>query len=692
MENTQYINKELSWVDFNKRVLDEACNEKLPLMEQLKFIAITSSNFDEFFMVRMASLYRAINSGKLHSCPSGLSNEEILNTLSENIHAMMNRQEKHLMKKLLPTLKEAGLRFIKPDKLTHKQISYLEQHFINSVMPVLTPRKIEEEQKLIDMVTNKHIEVVFLFKNGDKALIQVPGNLQRFIQIEEKKHNFVLLEDLICYFGNRLFPGKSIHTQISFRLTRDADMSVDEERDEDFMSAMEEVIQERDHSFPVRLEIRDNSPDLKLFIKENLGLSDREIYSRKAPLSLKDFMQLSFLSGLTKYQIPGWNPQIHPELDDDTPLWETLRKKDILLHHPYDSYKPVIRMVKEAADDEDTVAIKMTLYRTSGDSPIVKALIKAAENGKQVVVLVELKARFDEGQNLHWADKLRKAGAVVIYGVTTLKVHAKAIYIVRRESGSFRSYLHMGTGNYNDSTAKLYVDMGLMTCRKELCRDAMLFFNAITGYSDVSALEHLAMAPFTLRKKQTELIEREMERAAAGQKAVITAKMNSLVDEQIINHLYKASQAGVKIKLNVRGMCSLVPGVKGLSENITVISVIDRYLEHTRAFHFHNNGEDEVYMSSADWMTRNLDKRVELLFPVSDISLKKEVLDCLKVYFTDNSQAWELHNNGQWKRKSPDKGEKKIRVQELFYNKAVKRAGNLQQKNIRSFKVRRDPV
>ena len=501
----------------------------------------------------------------------------------------------------------------------------------------------------------------------------------------------VLLEDILLARGDRFFPGRKVRSSCLFRLTRDADMGVDEERDENFIEAMEEILERREGSFPVRLEIR-GAKEPAEYLQDFLALPEENIFHLKAPLKLRDFFRLAFLSGYDhlRSSLPG--PRIPQDLDDDENLWEAMKDRDILLHHPYESYTPVIRMVEEAADDPATLAIKMTLYRTSGESPIVEALIRAAERGVQVTALVELKARFDEGANIGWATRLEKAGAIVIYGLVVLKVHAKMLMVVRREDDGIHRYVHLATGNYNDFTAKLYTDMGLMTSQEDYTREAALVFNAITGYSSEPQLATLAMAPFSLRRETLRLIRREEKRARSGEEARITAKMNSLVDPEIIEALYRASAEGVRIDLNVRGICCLRSGVKGLSENIRVVSIIDSFLEHTRAFMYYNGGRPEVYLSSADWMTRNLDRRVELMFPITSDQHKKRIIIGLERYFRDNRQAWTLGPDDHWTRVKPSHGEREYRAQMEFAGYVAAKADNREIEEKKALKVRRKPA
>jgi polyphosphate kinase len=510
---------------------------------------------------------------------------------------------------------------------------------------------------------------------GRLAIVQVPSNMQRFVGLPiGKTVRFALLDDLVMFFGHRLFPGYTVNERTLFKVTRDADVGVDEDRDDDFIAAMEEVLVNRQNSWPVRLSISADSEELQSRIALALGLGENDVYPMEGPIDLKGFMELANLSGFERLRFPV--RQVRPPfvVSEDNTVWDEIRKRDIVLHLPYESFSPVVDFVETAATDPAVIAIKMTLYRTSGDSPIVKALTRAARSGKQVTAVVELKARFDEEQNIAWSSRLEQAGAIVVYGAARLKVHAKAILVVRREEdGLARRYVHLSTGNYNDRTARLYGDLSLFTANPTICAETGLFFNMITGLSALSELRHMSMAPFDLKRRIVSMIDRESERSSPESPGLIAAKMNSLCDREIIDALYRASRAGVKIMLNVRGICQLVPGLKGLSENITVVSVIGRYLEHARICYFRNGGAEELYLSSADWMTRNLDKRIELLFPVYGDEASERVYDLLMAYFLDNAKARALVSSGHWHRVNAAEGEARFSVQEYFHEDSGRR-------------------
>ncbi len=699
-----YTNREQSWAHFNERVLKEGLNKSNPVLERLKFLAIVSSNFDEFFMVRVARLIREARTGDRVRCPSGQRPARILKKLTGHIHEIVAAQTDCMTREVLPKLAREGLQIVRRSNYSDAQTDELRTWFAQDVFHALTPIALAPGKDLVPLVSNLQLYLAFLLepvRGGDAdeedaprlAVVQVPPGMDRFRYLEHSADKQIItpLEDVIMTCSRQLFPGRKITDRAVFRVTRDADLSVDEERDEDFVEAMAELLVQREHSRPVRLEIDTDSKALRERLRVELQLDERDIYDIDGPLDLKGFMQLCFRRGFDHLRNDSWPPQQPVDIPVDADLFELLKEKEVLLHHPYESYDAVVNLIERAAADPEVLAIKMTLYRTSGNSPIIKALARAAENGKQVTALVELKARFDEGQNLGWAELLERAGVIVIYGLAHLKVHAKAVLIVRQEPNGIVRYYHMGTGNYNDKTAKLYTDMGLMGTREDLSYELALFFNAITGYASAPNLRKLTMAPHGLRARFTALIEREMERAETEGHGLIIAKMNSLVDPGIIKQLYKASQAGVEIKLNIRGICCLQPGIKGVSENITVVSVVDRYLEHSRIFYFENGGAEEIYLASADWMTRNLNRRVELMFPVEDPRHITRLRDALSVYFDDNRTAHVLRADGTYVRRKRKKGEKPCRSQEVFYRMFSHQAESREKTPYKEFVVRRKP-
>jgi len=688
----RYFNRDLSWVDFNARVLGEALRRDLPVLDRLKFLTIVASNFDEFFMVRVAAIKRAqwMNLGQ---DPSGLMPEEQLTHIAEKIRHITKQTYECLNQEVLPDLAKAGLELIRPDSYSQTQFEYLENLFQKEVFPILTPLRLEEEREPPSM-GNLKLHGAFLLDSGQVAIVQIPTALDRIVWLPPEPNQvkpWALLDDIVMKWAYRLFNGYTIKEAMLFKITRDADFSVDEERDEDFVEAMTEVLQNREHSWPVRLSCTGNSPILKERIARLIKLEAIDIYEMPGPIDLRSLSELAFIKGFDQYREPPW-PALWPvDLSEDEPLWDTVHQRDVLLQFPYHAFDPVVRFVQDAATDPRVLSIKITLYRTSGDSPIVKALEQAARNGKQVTVLVELKARFDEERNITWASRLEQAGVIVVYGIAQLKVHAKICLVVRREENGICRYVHLSTGNYNDKTARLYSDLSLFTTNPQIAQDATLFFNMITGYSVIQSTQQLVIAPVNLKRRLIELIDREAKRSSQEYPGRIVAKLNSLADVEVINALYRANQAGVSIQLNIRGICMLVPGVPGLSEHIQVVSIVDRYLEHSRILYFANGGAEELYISSADWMSRNLDRRIELMVPVLDHSIAGTVKEVLFSYFKDNTHSHELGSDGRWTRRSPEPKEQAFRVQEFLYTE-LKKASEISRTAPRQeFVVRRRP-
>ncbi len=709
-EALRYFSRDLSWLEFNARVLDEARDASNPLLERWRFLCIVASNFDEFFMVRVASLKRQQAKGLSAGDPSGMSPETQLARISERAKEIVAAKYECLWGDILPALEQEGIVWARAGEYGGSQRGFVRDFFTREVFPVLTPVRYEPGTPL-PVSGNNRLHIAFLLQSDGQsdmqrlaaddgggrellAVVQLPPVLDRIIYVPAKEHGiaFTLLEDVIVENAEQLFPGYRVVGQGCFRVTRDADLGVDEERDEDFVEAMEQVLESREHSEAVRLTVAQNSEAVGERLRDALGLDGRDVYAKGSPLALGDLMALSNLTGFDHLRNESMPPMPPRDLAEEESFFSILKRRDAFLHQPYESFEPVIRLVEQAAADPQVLAIKMTLYRTSGESPIVRALEEAAENGKQVTVLIELKARFDEQRNIRWAERLERAGVIVIYGIARLKVHAKALMIVRRESEGVVRYVHLGTGNYNDKTANLYTDYGMLTTREDIAYETNLFFNAISGYSAIPALNRLALAPVGLKTRLLQLIEREAQRASTDTPGLIMAKLNSLSHPEIIEALYRASQAGVQVKLNVRGICMLVPGVAGRSENITVVSIVDRFLEHGRAFYFHNGGAWEVYLSSADWMPRNLDRRVELLFPVDSMPLKKRVKGILEVFFRDNVKSRILQPDGSWIRRSPQSGESPVRSQQLFYEEALEYAAAGEPANRKEFSVRRKPA
>ena len=649
-----FYNRELSWLKFNLRVLKEAMVKEAPLLERLKFVAISASNLDEFFMVRVAGLWSNYDNGIEKRDASGLSVKEQLDAISEAAHAQVRTQTKYLMA-LMAELDAVGLHFRRVGDLSEMGRDWLEEYYREVVYPVLTPMAVDASRPfpfLANKTLNLAVELVKADGEHSMGLIQVPSVLDRITEVvPEGRRTFVFLEDIIASHCNDLFKGCHILDLVPFRVTRDSDLDIEEEDSVDLMKEVEESLRKRKRGVTVRLELfKTNNTRIKKFLEENLDVTDMEVYEINGALDPTCFFKFTGMKGMWPWLYEPFVPQRPLELPEDGDLFAAIREKDILLHHPYESFDPVVKLVSDAADDPQVLAIKQTLYRVSGNSPIVAALARAAENGKQVTVLVELKARFDEENNILWARRLEKAGCHVIYGLVGLKTHAKIILIVRREDNGIKRYLHLGTGNYNDSTAKLYTDLGLMTANDEFGSDASAFFNLLSGYSEPPVWNKLVMAPLGLREKIYALIDNEIEMVKAGKQGHIIAKMNSLIDQPVIQKLYEASAAGVHIDLIVRGICGLRTGIEGISENITVRSIVGRQLEHSRIFWFANGGEEQLYLSSADWMPRNLNDRVELFFPIETEEHIQRIKGLLDLYLRDNVGAHMMQSNGTYRR------------------------------------------
>jgi len=670
-----FFNRELSWLKFNLRVLKEAEVENIPLLERLRFVAISASNLDEFFMVRVAGLHSQLEGGINRKDAAGLSVEAQLRDISHDAHEQMQLKYQHFFA-LLRKLKQENIVFKKPRALTPGGKEWLENYYQTVVFPVLTPMAVDASRPfpfLANKSLNLIIELINRNQEASMAFVQVPSVLPRVIAVEEgaNQTSYVYLEDLIMDHCPALFKGCKIITVAPFRITRDSDLDVDEDETEDLLKEIEKSLRKRKRGAAVRLEIDQSATTTaKQFLITNLDLDKDEVYEIKGPLDLTFLFKFFDLPGMDKWQYQPFVPEQPAEVDPNESLFTQIKEHDILVHHPYESFDPVVKLIAQAASDPAVLAIKQTLYRVSGNSPIVAALAKAAENGKQVTVLVELKARFDEENNIVWARRLEEAGCHVIYGLVGLKTHSKIILIVRKEEDGIKRYVHLGTGNYNDKTAKLYTDIGLMTANDEFGTDASAFFNVLSGYSEPPVWNKLVMAPLGLRQKFYDLIDREIKNAQLGKKAHLIAKMNSLIDQPVMEKLYEASCQGVKIELIVRGICGLRPGLKNISENITVRSIIGKFLEHSRIFWFANGGEEEVYLSSADWMPRNLNDRVELLFPVENSLHIKKIKHVLTLCLTDNVGAHIMQSNGVYRRVSA-KGKKAISVQATLTREAI---------------------
>lgn len=649
-----FYNRELSWLKFNLRVLKEAMVKDTPLLERLKFIAISASNLDEFFMVRVAGLWSNFDSGVEKRDASGMSVHEQLVAISQAAHEQVRTQTKSLIA-LMAEMDAVKLHFRRVKDLSELGKDWLEEYYREVVFPVLTPMAVDASRPfpfLANKTLNLAVELIKADGEHSMGLIQVPSVLDRIVEVEpEGKRTFVFLEDIIASHCHDLFKGCHILDMVSFRVTRDSDLDLEEDDSVDLMKEVEESLRKRKRGAAVRLEIfKTNNNRIKKFLEENLDVTEMEVYEINGPLDPTCFFKFIGMKGMWPWLYEPFVPQRPLELPDDSDLFAAIRANDILLHHPYESFDPVVKLVSDAADDPQVLAIKQTLYRVSGNSPIVAALARAAENGKQVTVLVELKARFDEENNILWARRLEKAGCHVIYGLVGLKTHAKIILIVRKEDNGIKRYLHLGTGNYNDSTAKLYTDLGLMTANDEFGSDASAFFNLLSGYSEPPVWNKLVMAPLGLREKIYALIDNEIAMVRAGREGHIIAKMNSLIDQPVIQKLYEASAAGVHIDLIVRGICGLRTGIEGISDNITVRSIVGRQLEHSRIFWFANGGEEQLYLSSADWMPRNLNDRVELFFPVETEEHIRRIKALLDLYLRDNVGAHMMQSNGTYRR------------------------------------------
>ena len=646
-----FFNRDLSWLEFNNRVLDEAEKESNPLLEKIKFLAISSSNLDEFYMIRVSGIIAQVKENYEKEDFSGMTPKQQLESIKNKVSHFTSNQDRIFLN-LKKELKKEGIVLTDYSKIPQELKEEFSRYYKNFIFPVLTPLAVDASRPF-PFLLNKSLNIIVKLKKDEEdyfCIVQVPQILKRFKEFthEDKKY-LIQLEDIIRDNLNTLFEGYEVVESGLFKLTRDAEMIIDEDEAEDLLLEIKNSLQQRKWGEPVRLEINKNTPKSLLdFLLETFDNPYLHVIEYEAPLELNFLFDLSGLHGFDNLKYSKQEPILYETLNEEESIFRAIRKGDILLHHPFDSFEHVVKLVEEAANDKKVLAIKQTLYRVSGDSPIIKSLIKAANNGKQVTVLVELKARFDEERNIMWATSLENAGCHVIYGLKGLKTHCKCLLIVRKESDGIRRYTHFGTGNYNDSTAKVYTDLSLLTCKEEYCIDASNLFNRLSGFSCYSDWRKLFVAPEYLREGFYDYIDNEIINAKSGKKASIIAKMNSLADQGIIEKLYEASGAGVKIKLIIRGICCLKPGIKGISENIEVYSVIGRFLEHTRIFSFYNGGETKIFLSSADWMTRNLNRRVEVLFPVEDSLCKKEVINILESVLKDTVNLRKINSDGTY--------------------------------------------
>jgi len=693
---SRFFNRELSWLEFNQRVLEHAESIEQPLLERAKFLAITGSNFDEFFMVRVGGLKMQYDRNPMFRDPAGLTIGEQLHAVSERCHQLQKDQYRILNELLEPALAESGIRRIRLDTAGQRAREAGDQWFQNEVLAVLSPQALYHDLPF-PLLQGLQLHLCVRLEETDEqrtarrgaakrrgeepddkvgfqfSVIPLGRVLNRLVSLPiDRGYGFVLLEDLVIEHIDELFPGRKVLDCVTFRITRNADVQLREDAAPDLMVGMEEVLESRRQSRCVRLELGSTASDETIaFLTETLGISNQDLFRVDGPLDLTYLFQIVSLEGFRSLRSEPWPPQGSPFIEPSETMFSNMARGDCLLIHPYERFDPVLRLIEEAAADPDVLAIKQVLYRTSRSSPIIEALKRAAERGKYVTAIVELKARFDEARNIEWAREMEQAGVQVIYGVRGLKTHAKVCIIVRREPQGIVRYMHFGTGNYNEVTAAIYSDVSLLTCNEALGEDATKFFNSVTGASQPNAMQHLAAAPTTLRARLLGLIEAETKRCLEGQEAEIIAKLNSLVDTDVINALYDASRAGVRVRLNIRGVCCLVPGVRGLSKSIEVISIVDRFLEHARVVYFKHGGDEQLFISSADWMPRNLDRRIELLVPVLKPELRKRLLSTLHTYFKDNTNAWRLLSSGAYERLKPTEKRPAFQAQSVLYHQAV---------------------
>ncbi len=683
-KENRFFNRELSWLEFNDRVLRQGLNEANPLAERLKFLAIVSSNLDENFMIRVAGLMHRQAAGVRRRDPSGLTPTQQLSFYAERAHRLVAEQAEGI-RLAMEELRRFDTAVLSRDEWTTEQREYCRDVFLHEILPLLTPLATWRLDELPLVPGLKPCAAALLadaddapFGQEKKPLKRLPfivvcpqpSGLPRYISLPGAKGTaLALTEDVLVDNMGKLYPETEILASCVFRITRDADVTIADDDAEDLLEAVEEAVLQRRRRMPVRLQLRENSDErLKKWLVEWLDLKPENVYESPGPIDPTCLFELAAHPELEGARNPDWPPQAPRALVGVEDMFAVLRDRDVLLSHPYESFDPVVRFLEQAAEDRDVLAIKQCLYRTSGDSPVIRALELAAERGKEVTVLVELKARFDESRNVVWARRLEDAGCNVLYGIAGYKTHSKALLIVRRESGRIRRYAHLATGNYNDKTARLYSDLGMLTADPEITMDVAAFFNLLTGYSESVGWAKILIAPTDLRRRFLEMIDREMQVSTKTSPGLIMAKVNSLEDPRIIEKLYEASRAGVRVLLNVRGICCLRPGVKGLSENIRVISIVDRFLEHSRVFYFQNGGREEVYLGSADWMVRNLSRRFELAFPVAQTDLANHVIHMLRTYFSDNVSAWELGPDGRYVKLA---GHPPFRAQEVLYQEAV---------------------
>jgi polyphosphate kinase len=673
-----FLNRELGILAFNRRVLAQAEDERVPLLERLRFLCIFSSNMDEFFEVRVAGLKEQIRFNDTKSGPDGLRPKQAFALVSEEAHALVERQYRILNEIVLPRLEQEGIKFLRRTQWNATQAAWIREYFFRELMPILTPIGLDPAHPF-PRVLNKSLNFAVELegkdafgRNSGVAVVQAPRALPRVIRMPSEiagcEYGFIFLSSILHAHVGELFSGMQIKGCYQFRVTRDSDLTLDDEDVKDLRSALQGELRHRQYGEAVRLEVADNCSDgMAAFLLGQFGLAQDDLYRVNGLVNLVRLMQVPDWVDRPDLKFPPYTAGLPQELDKDADLFKTISRGDILLHHPFQSFKPVIDFIKQASEDPDVLAIKQTLYRTSTESTLMHSLIEAARRGKEVTVVVELMARFDEEANINWAAKLEKAGAHVVYGVVGHKTHAKMAMVVRREDGKLKRYAHLSTGNYHQRTARIYTDFGLLTCHEEICADVNDVFAQLTGLGKASKLKHLWQSPFTLHNRLLKAIRHETAQARAGRKARIIAKMNALLDTDVIRALYEASGAGVKIDLIVRGVCALRPGIPGISENITVRSIVGRFLEHSRIYYFYNEGKEDVYLASADWMYRNFFRRIEICFPLLDDNVKKRVIrEGLEPYLKDNLNAWEMQPDASYRRRMARRGHEYAAHQKLM--------------------------
>ncbi|MEO8665140.1 MAG: polyphosphate kinase 1 [Ignavibacteria bacterium] len=691
-QKSEYLlNRELSWIEFNNRVLEEAGDTTQPLLERLKFLSIFSTNLDEFFMIRVAGLKRQVRNNVTELTTDGMSAQEQRDIIYETLTPMIEEQNRIFNDEIAPGLSANGIRFIKYDELNDEERKKVDDYFEEEIFPVLTPLAIDNVHPFPNLI-NRSLALAIILDDPDTkeieekvCVVQIPNNISRFYPIESDESDesgnqfqYILLEDIIRANAEKLFTGMIAIDCFAFRITRNADLELEEEEAADLLTLIEEEVKKRRLGILVRLEVDKKMPDKLLnFLKNILDAENNEIYKIDGPLNLGDLMAL-YKIDKRELKYEGYTPRISSYFREEENFFKTISEHDVFLHHPFYSFSSVSEFIAQSAEDPNVYAIKLTLYRTSGDSPIIQSLIEAAENGKQVTAVVELKARFDEENNIIWARSLENAGVHVVYGVAGLKTHCKIALVVRKEEKGMKRYLHLSTGNYNSVTSRIYTDFGLFTTNIDFCKDASQLFNYLTGYSKQRSYKKLLIAPLNLRRKIIKMIDDEIKSHKENNNGYILFKNNSMVDEEVIMRLYQASKSGVKIDLITRGICRLRPQVKGLSDNINVYSIVGRFLEHSRAYYFHNNGNQRLYLGSADVMQRNFDRRVEVLFPIEDIRIKEDLIEILKLYLTDTAKTWVMGSNGNYTKKEEllkisDDPFDKINIQEYFVKKVIKK-------------------